>query len=56
MSLTPPRLRRGSVPATTVATAGMGGARPLPPNPPAEAKFHYIESGVSAGVEPAIGS
>src|SRR5260370_30842635 len=35
MSLTLPRLRRGSVPATTVATAGMGGARPLPPHPPA---------------------
>src|SRR5260370_42277599 len=34
MSLTPPRLRRGSVPATASPTAGMGGARPLPPNPP----------------------
>jgi len=49
MSLTPPPLRSGSVPATTVATAGMGGAtarprlrrgvvenqEPLPPHPPA---------------------
>jgi hypothetical protein len=35
MSLTPPPLRSGSVPASVVATAGMGGARPLPPHPPA---------------------
>ena len=35
LSLTPPPLRSGSVPATTSATAGMGGARPLPPHPPA---------------------
>ncbi len=45
MSLTPPRLRRGSVPARgftgprlsfgVPAPNGMGGAQPLPPNPPA---------------------
>src|SRR5260370_9303687 len=35
MCLPPPRLRRGSVPAGASATAGMGGARPLPPHPPA---------------------
>ncbi len=35
MSLTPPPLRSGSVPATVSATAGMGGAQPLPPPPPA---------------------
>src|SRR5260370_31967516 len=34
MSLTPPPLRSGWVPATTAAAAGMGGA-PLPPTPPA---------------------
>src|SRR5258708_32703122 len=35
MSLTPPPLRSGSVPAIASPTAGMGGARPLPPHPPA---------------------
>ena len=45
MSLTPPPLRSGSVPATQSATAGVGGrgpeqqpgagAQPLPPHPPA---------------------
>src|SRR5260370_27647496 len=42
MSLTPPRLRRGSVPATAFATAGMGGARPLPPHPPAGSELHAL--------------
>jgi hypothetical protein len=42
MSLTPPPLRSGSVPATSSATAGMGGARPLPPNPPTRTAFHPV--------------
>src|SRR5260370_22023060 len=62
MSLTPPRLRRGSVPATAAATAGMGGAtarprlrrgvvetrRPLPPHPPAGLQFHLVAAGLAA--------
>jgi hypothetical protein len=51
MSLTPPPLRSGSVPATTVATAGMGGAQPLPPHPPAMARFPYRVSGARVGDE-----
>src|SRR5260370_25836442 len=47
MSLTPPPLRSGSVPACAVATAGMGGAQPLPPPPPAG-----IDPHPSAGIDP----
>ncbi len=39
MSLTPPPLRSGSVPATASAMAGVGGAKPLPPHPPAGSRF-----------------
>jgi hypothetical protein len=50
MSLTPPRLRRGSVPAQEFTHGGHGGSEAAPPKPPSRIEFHPLRVRVHRSV------